>query len=92
MDSAICPFDQLGPAKLFVLEDMVLYYTTANLEPLTLSTRVFRNAMFDSTLPWQMIDSAAGRLSVVRWKEVVQWYLRKCQGKSIENMDTDVKL
>ena len=23
--------------------------------------------MFDSTLPWQMIDSAAGRLSVVRW-------------------------
>ena len=32
-----------------------------------MSTRVFRNAMFDSTLPWQMIDSAAGRLSVVRW-------------------------
>ncbi|CAH3116002.1 unnamed protein product, partial [Pocillopora meandrina] len=44
----------------------VLYYTTANLESLTLSTRVFRNAMFDSTLPWQIIDSAAGRLSVVR--------------------------
>ena len=50
---------------LFVFQ--VLYYTTANLESLTLSTRVFRNAMFDSTLPWQMIDSAAGRLSVVRW-------------------------
>ena len=52
-------------SPLFVFQ--VLYYTTANLESLTLSTRVFRNAMFDSTLPWQMVDSAAGRLSVVRW-------------------------
>ena len=56
---------------LFVFQ--VLYYTTANLESLTLSTRVFRNAMFDSTLPWQMIDSAAGRLSVVRWVAVKVW-------------------
>jgi len=33
---------------------------------LTTATRKFRDDMFDSTLPWQMIDSAAGRVSVIR--------------------------
>lgn len=33
---------------------------------LTAKTRDFRDAMFNSTLPWQMIDSAAGRVSVIR--------------------------
>lgn len=33
---------------------------------LTAKTRDFRDAMFDSTVPWQMIDSAAGRVSVIR--------------------------
>ncbi|PFX22524.1 hypothetical protein AWC38_SpisGene12961 [Stylophora pistillata] len=44
----------------------VLCYTTANLGFLTSLTRNFMNAMFDSTLPWQIIDSAAGRLSPLR--------------------------
>ena len=34
---------------------------------LTTKTRDFRDAMFDSTVPWQMIDSAAGRVSVIRY-------------------------
>lgn len=44
----------------------VLTYTTANMNTLTVKTRAFRDAMFNSTLPWQMIDSAAGRVSVIR--------------------------
>ena len=33
---------------------------------LTQKTRAFRDAMFNSTLPWQLIDSAAGRVSVLK--------------------------
>ena len=33
---------------------------------LAAKTRNFRDDMFDSSLPWQMIDSAAGRVSVIR--------------------------
>ena len=44
----------------------VLSYTVSNLSELTAKTRDFRDAMFDSTMPWQMIDSAAGRVSVIR--------------------------
>ncbi|XP_078352684.1 non-lysosomal glucosylceramidase-like [Oculina patagonica] len=44
----------------------VLNYTVTNMDTLTVKTRAFRDAMFDSKLPWQMIDSAAGRVSVIR--------------------------
>ena len=44
----------------------VLSYTVTNMSDLTAKTRDFRDAMFDSTVPWQMIDSAAGRVSVIR--------------------------
>ena len=44
----------------------VLSYTVTNMYDLTAKTRDFRDAMFNSTLPWQMIDSAAGRVSVIR--------------------------
>ena len=37
-----------------------------NIGKLTRMTRVFRDAMFDSTLPWFLIDSAAARVSVLR--------------------------
>eukprot|EP00118_Oscarella_pearsei_P025243 m.307818 g.307818 ORF g.307818 m.307818 type:complete len:1014 (+) comp42860_c0_seq1:626-3667(+) len=43
----------------------VLAYSVSNLEMLTTKTRAFRDAMFNSTLPWQLIDSAAGRVSVL---------------------------
>jgi uncharacterized protein (DUF608 family) len=44
----------------------VLEYTQTNLTTLTAQTRMFRDAMFNSTLPWQLIDSAAARMMVLR--------------------------
>ncbi|XP_046842909.1 uncharacterized protein LOC124436960 [Xenia sp. Carnegie-2017] len=44
----------------------VVTYTGSNLGRLTTLTRTFRDCMYDSTLPWHMVDSAAGRLSVIR--------------------------
>ncbi|XP_065838479.1 non-lysosomal glucosylceramidase-like isoform X2 [Oscarella lobularis] len=43
----------------------VLDYTVTNVAALTDKTRAFQDAMFNSTLPWQLIDSAAGRVSVL---------------------------
>lgn len=44
----------------------MLEYTVSNLQELSLNTYAFRDAMFDSSLPWQLVDSAAGRVSVIR--------------------------
>ncbi|XP_031550848.1 uncharacterized protein LOC116288218 [Actinia tenebrosa] len=44
----------------------VLIYTKENFDYLTSKTRDFRDSMFDATLPWQLIDSAAGRVSVLK--------------------------
>ncbi|KXJ22379.1 uncharacterized protein LOC110252569 [Exaiptasia diaphana] len=44
----------------------VLTYTAVNLDNLTSFTRSFRDSMFEATLPWQLIDSAAGRISVLK--------------------------
>jgi len=43
----------------------VLEYTRDSLDRLRKATYAFRDAMFNSTLPWQLIDSAAGRVSVL---------------------------
>ena len=37
-----------------------------NMSYLTTATRNLRDAMYNSTLPWQVIDTAAGRISVPR--------------------------
>lgn len=44
----------------------VLEYVSSNLLRLRTTTYNFRNAMFESFLPWQLIDSAAGRVSVLK--------------------------
>lgn len=49
----------------YVIEQ-VLQYTVDNLQGLSTNTYAFRDAMFDSSLPWQLVDSAAGRVSVIR--------------------------
>ena len=49
----------------FVIEQ-VLEYTVNNLQELSVNTYAFRDAMFDSSLPWQLLDSAAGRVSIIR--------------------------
>ena len=41
-------------------------YTQKNLGNLRNLTYKFRDAMFNTTLPWQLIDSAAGRVSVLK--------------------------
>ena len=46
--------------------EQVLEYTVSNLQELSANTYAFRDAMFDSSLPWQLVDSAAGRVSVIR--------------------------
>ena len=46
--------------------EQVLEYTVSNLQELSSNTYAFRDAMFNSTLPWQLVDSAAGRVSVIR--------------------------
>ncbi|XP_065838612.1 non-lysosomal glucosylceramidase-like isoform X2 [Oscarella lobularis] len=45
--------------------EKVLDYAVTNVVALASRTRAFRDAMFNSTLPWQLIDSAAGRVSVL---------------------------
>ncbi|XP_065909541.1 non-lysosomal glucosylceramidase-like [Dysidea avara] len=47
------------------IED-VLNYTVQNFQGLSTSTYGFRDAMFETSLPWQLVDSAAGRVSVIR--------------------------
>ena len=44
----------------------MLKYTVSNLQELSTNTCAFHDAMFDSSLPWQLVDSAAGRVSVIR--------------------------
>lgn len=44
----------------------VLEYTRDNLPRLVQETRDFRDAMFNSSLPWQLVDSAAGRIVPIR--------------------------
>lgn len=44
----------------------MLEYTVSNLQELSTNTYAFRDAMFDTSLPWQLVDSAAGRVSVIR--------------------------
>ncbi|XP_032237867.2 uncharacterized protein LOC5512611 [Nematostella vectensis] len=44
----------------------VLFYSTSNLKDLQTKTRAFRDSMFDTSLPWQLVDSAAGRVSVLK--------------------------
>lgn len=44
----------------------VLDYAVANVDNLLASTRLFRDSVYNSTLPWQVLDSAAPRASVLR--------------------------
>jgi len=44
----------------------VLNYAVQNFQGLSTSTYAFRDAMFETSLPWQLVDSAAGRVSVIR--------------------------
>ena len=50
----------------YIIIKQVLEYTVSNLQELSTNTYTFRDAMFDSSLPWQLVDSAAGRVSVIR--------------------------
>ncbi len=44
----------------------VVSHTGQHIGKLSRMTRVFRDGMFDSIVPWHMIDSAAARVSVLR--------------------------
>ncbi|XP_062522420.1 non-lysosomal glucosylceramidase-like [Corticium candelabrum] len=44
----------------------VLDYTQTNFAMLVAQTRMLRDAMYKSTLPWQVVDSAAARMMVFR--------------------------
>ncbi|XP_028403641.1 uncharacterized protein LOC114526285 [Dendronephthya gigantea] len=52
--------------KLWPNVKEVISHTGQNIGSFTTMTRQFRDAMFESSLPWQLIDSAAGRVSVPR--------------------------
>eukprot|EP00117_Sycon_ciliatum_P030672 scpid21673/ scgid5143/ Non-lysosomal glucosylceramidase; Beta-glucocerebrosidase 2; Glucosylceramidase 2 len=53
-------------AHLYPDINSLLKYTHDQIDDLRLLTMAFRDCMFDSTLPWQLIDSAAGRVSPIR--------------------------
>ncbi len=44
----------------------VLEYTRDNSARLVAETRDFRDAMFNTSLPWQLVDSCAGRIAPIR--------------------------
>ncbi|CAB4007959.1 Non-lysosomal glucosylceramidase [Paramuricea clavata] len=52
--------------KLFKNVQAVVSHTGQFLGKLTKVSRQFRDAMYDSTLPWHLIDSAAARVSVLK--------------------------
>ncbi|XP_065657388.1 non-lysosomal glucosylceramidase isoform X2 [Hydra vulgaris] len=52
----------------------VINYTVTHLADLRKLTYNFRDSMFNSTLPWQLIDSAAGRVSVLN-SQTFMWHM-----------------
>jgi uncharacterized protein (DUF608 family) len=53
-------------ATWFANANDVLTYTAAKLDYLQSTTRLYRDTMFATTIPWQLLDSAAGRAAIMR--------------------------